>query len=217
MVQAARVVGLVAVVAAGVALGARQVPAATIAIAIDNASFEAPAINNPTGAIGGAPSGWQSSAGEVGVFQPVAPGGSYVMPIPNGVQVGYINGNGNLYQIVRHQLVAGASYTLEARIGDRTETAIGQYQIAFALEDATRAGDIAAVNILAWSGINPVVPRNGEFVTVTVRYTAPGTLDVLAGRNLVVLVQHVAGEGLTQVNIDQVALTQETPDARPRR
>ncbi|MBM3487604.1 MAG: hypothetical protein FJX67_13390 [Alphaproteobacteria bacterium] len=199
----------IAATAIGLSWGAAN--AAITNLSILNPSFEHSVIGAAGGATSGAPTNWLG-ADQIGAFQPVTPGGSYNVPIPAGVQVGYIHEAGNLHQITGHQLVAGGTYALEVRVGDRTETSIGLYRIQILLEDPGNPG-LAGATLLSSSPTNDILPGDGDFANASVNYIAPGALGGLAGRNLVVILQHTAGAGLSQVNVDAATLSEETRDA----
>lgn len=203
MVGSVRVLAA-AILAVGMAAGAAR--AGLVSLPVTNPGFEAPDIANPNGATVVAPAGWLSSIGAVGAFQPVIP--TVYGAIPGGDQVGYIHEFGNLYQVLA-PLVAGGSYTLGVKVGDRKDTAIGGVLLAFFAEDPGSPGSLDAAQFITNSVAPPTI--DGDFVTATLNYVAPGALGGLAGRNLIVALGH-AGQSGQQANFDDVTLTLFTED-----
>ncbi|MBM3487603.1 MAG: PEP-CTERM sorting domain-containing protein [Alphaproteobacteria bacterium] len=192
------------IVAAAFAAG--PAAAGLVALPVTNPGFEAPDIDNPNGATVVAPTGWLSTVGAVGAFQPVTP--AVYDAIPGGDQVAYIQEFGDLYQVLA-PLVAGGAYALSVKVGDRKDTAIGPVLLAFFAEDPAMPGSLAAAAFL----INAIAPPtvDGDFVTATLDYLAPAALGALAGRNLIVALGH-GGQAGQQANFDDVALSLFTAD-----
>lgn len=119
------------------------------------------------------------------------------VPLPDGVNVAYINlGSNSLLQETGELLEEGAIYTLTVQVGNRTDAGITDYRIALEAE-----GDVLAV------GTNPPTP-DGEFVTSTTVYeVTPDQAD----RPLSIRLDSLDMSAVAQVNFDDVRLVRLSP------
>lgn len=172
-------------------------PAAAAAVAIDNASFESPALGD--GGFTSSITGWSASGGVGrGVFNPTT---AHLVAPTDGVQVGYIDpdghGTASIGQTLTALLEPGASYVLEADFAYRLNFTNTQ-------PDFTLALLVGGVTVASFTG----GPANGfsktAFKTARVEFTTPTSGSSL-GTPLGIFIG-TAGEFATQIVFDNVRI-----------
>jgi hypothetical protein len=187
--------------AALAALGAASAAHAQ-SIPVQNFSFESPTVPANPGYTTNVITGWNGgggagfSTGDFGVQSLAAGPALFPSGIPDGAQYAYINA-GFIYQDTGTVLTAGATYTLTAYVGKRTDkpNAAGSLSL-----DSFLGGLPAAV--LATSG--SVTSASGTFTKYTTTFTAS---SAQAGQDLGIVLSNT-NSPQQQVNFDDVSLTQ---------
>ncbi len=132
-------------------------------------------------AISGSAGTWRT-----GTFEGAFPDG-----LPDGVNTSFVSSGTNLTQTLSTLLAEGYTYTLQAHVGRRSDTAAVQYAVRLYAGGHLLAQDASTVS-----------PEAGQFVQSTVTYTAqPGDTNL----GFPVTIQLV-NAGSTQVSFDMVSL-----------
>jgi hypothetical protein len=160
--------------------------AGAVPIAVDNFSFETPALANggwtPT-----IPS-WSQDSGTSGIFNPKA--AQFPAGVTDGDNSAYSNGGTISQTIAAETLLANTNYTLEVDVGDRADKPFPGYEIQLVVGGVVRAS----------ADETQVSPADGAFATAVASFlTAPAD----AGQSLQI---RLVSSG-TQVNFDNVRLT----------
>ncbi len=159
-------------------------------IAIVNAGFEAPALNDGGFTSGGVP-GWTSanSTTDYGVYNP--PAAQIPAEAPEGQNVAFLVNQAQMLQTLTTALAAG-SYTLTLQVGDSVDF-VSPFEVQL------RAGS----GILAQS--SSPSPANGTFTPVTVNYFATAG-DPLLGQPLEIRLLRTGSDRTAQAFFDDVQL-----------
>ncbi len=182
--------------------------AATITLV--NPSFEDPLLDDGDFTRDSIP-GWDIFNGAAGVFDPsptfyANPNYTLESIIPDGENVAYSNG-GDFCQDLSDTLQLNTIYTLEVKVGQRDDTALGGYAIHFRAFD-TDQETLAGVDSAGDDGLPiPTQPGRNSFVTNTVTYET-GDSHPRAGQQLRIC---IIGDGL-QSNFDTVSLDASPSD-----
>ena len=159
-------------------------------IAITNASFEAPVQGGPGSFTINVITGWTSSGGTTGVFEPFA---SQVVPT-DGLQTGYLNFGGQISQVLGTTLAANSVYTLTTDFLSRKDCCAWP----------TAGGELdfmAGSTVLASTIVTGLVGVQ----TVTVNFTALPS-DPNLGQALQIRIRNLDTSSQSQVDVDNLHL-----------
>ncbi len=174
-------------------------------IAIVNPSFEDPVVGAGGETIGVAGSttaitGWDISGnGEAGVWNPSGIYTGILGPVPDGDQVGTINGDGgtSVSQTLNTDLLPYTTYTLSAWVGGRTDGG-GQGGI-FDVGTDYSISLYGGANLLA--SVTPVDPPAGSWIYLNTTYTTGASVPAATALGISIFTQ------ATQLDYDDVNLT----------
>ena len=158
-----------------------------------NASFEEPNLGNGTFTTSGIV-GWTSSGGTAGVWNTVG-WNPYDEPLPDGDQVGYLNG-GSVSQTSSWQIGVGVNEVKFFAGHRRSYTGEAVYELYGG--GTASAGTVTGGTLLDSITINNSDIPDARWATYVLNYTASGS-DTLLGQNLSIRITKTAGQ---QVNFD---------------
>ncbi len=155
-------------------------------IFIENSGFEADWLANG-GYFHGAPTGWTSTGGISGGFNPLST--HFALEAPQGRNTAFSNG-GYLFQVLDDVLTANTSYTLLLDVGNRFDV------------------DFAAYTVQLWAGGNLLAEETGLTPGLGSFEMSVVTFDALPGDlNLGLSLEIRFGSTAPQVNFDNVRLS----------
>ncbi|WP_428149433.1 IPTL-CTERM sorting domain-containing protein [Brevundimonas sp.] len=199
---------LVAGVFAAAALALAAVPAAAQNL-VSNPSFESPVLTPGNVTQDTIPGGWTGQAsGGFGYGVSYEAG---ILLTPNGTQWAFTNNQGatgSIAQQTAKTVVAGATYTLTAEVGLRTDTTAATGTSIQLWSGGTVANGVVTGGTMVAS--QPIVQSSGAFVSGTASWvgTAPQ-----AGQLLTVRLLTTGASG--QTGWDNVSLTEALPPVPP--
>lgn len=183
-----------ALVLLGVALGPSRANAQLLPIV--NAGFEDPVQSNNNFTTGGI-NGWTNS-GVSGVWRPVS-ASFFSVPVPEGAQVGYINGISVAQQLASPLSIG--SYTLSTQVGRRNDGDVGTIQIELWAGGAVASGIVTGGTLLTSALLAPADQTLGAFELLTApTFVANGSTPQI-GQLLSVRIVKLNG---TQVDFDAI-------------
>ncbi|MBC8135772.1 MAG: hypothetical protein H8F28_07805 [Fibrella sp.] len=175
----------------------------TSAYAVDlvvaNAGFENPSLAVNVFTTGGIVGWTNSPGGDFGSWRPNNPN-FFTTPVPEGVQVGYINGI-SIAQGLTDTLQAG-SYDLSLQIGRRVDGFVGDTTVQLFAGGNVANGVVTGGTLLSSASLSFASIVVGTFQPLTLNYVVANN-DPSLGQNLSIRIVKTSG---TQIDFDAVRL-----------